>query len=103
MGSKELFREDVADLCHRQWSGWMDYMFSKASVSGDGSWTMPSELVERWKRQSSTGYGDLSASEKDSDRAEADKFIELFGKSGSGGKGINVQDWIRGHSAVLRP
>lgn len=71
-------REEIAALCHRQWAGWMDYMFSKAEVNQDGSWTMPKEFVARWKRQAETDYADLSESEQNSDRNEADKFIDIF-------------------------
>ncbi len=71
-------KESIAGLCHKQWSGWMDYLFSKGTFNEDGSWTMPKEFVERWKRQAATDYIDLSESEQDSDRKEADKFLEIF-------------------------
>ncbi len=75
---KVAMREKIADLAHRQWAGWMDYLFSKGTLNEDGSWTMPVEFVDRWKRQAATDYIDLSGPEKDSDRKEADKFIEIF-------------------------
>ncbi len=43
-----------------------------------GSWTMPPWAVERWLRQAKTPYSELSETEKDSDRAEADRFLELL-------------------------
>lgn len=70
-------RERIADLCHEQWSGWMDYLFSKGTFSEDGTWTMPAWAVERWKRQAETPYAKLSESEQDSDRKEADKFLAI--------------------------
>jgi len=70
-------REKLADLCHRQWSGWVQYMFSKGTYNDDGSWTMPAWAVERWTRQMDTPYADLSESEQDSDRREADKFLAI--------------------------
>lgn len=76
-------REKLADLCHKQWSGWMKYLFSKCetlptlSLNGDII-VIPTWAVERWKRQINTPYKDLSEEEKNSDRKEADKFIELL-------------------------
>lgn len=71
-------KEQLADLCHEQWSGWMRYMFSKAPLNEDGSWTMPAEFVERWQRQMNTSYAELSEPEQNSDRTEADKFLALL-------------------------
>jgi len=72
------FTERLAALCHSQWSGWMEYLFSQGSFNGDGTWTMPAWAVERWTRQMETDYAELSESEKNSDRAEAAKFLELI-------------------------
>lgn len=72
------FREEVADLCHRQWAGWMEYLFSNGEFTISGGWIMPSWAVDRWRRQVEAPYADLSDEEKDSDRKEADKFISLF-------------------------
>ena len=71
-------KEKLANLCHEQWSGWLKYMFSKGILNEDGSWTMPVEFVQRWTRQMNTPYADLSESEQNSDRTEADKLIEVF-------------------------
>lgn len=68
-------RERLADLCHRQWSGWMEYLFSKCVTNDDGTVTIPKWAVDRWKRQLSTDYKDLTLIEQDSDRKEADKFL----------------------------
>lgn len=75
-------REAIAGLCHEQWSGWMKYLFSKGSMRADARgpiWVMPAWAVERWQRQMNTPYAELSAAEQDSDRAEADKFLNLIG------------------------
>lgn len=34
-------REKLADLCHRQWSGWMTYLYGKCSSNPDGTLTIP--------------------------------------------------------------
>lgn len=73
-----MIREILADLCHRQWSGWMKYLFSKGTFNEDGTWTIPSWAVERWDRQMKTPYAQLSESEQESDRTEADKFLGVL-------------------------
>ena len=77
-------REELAALCHSQWAGWMAYLFSKGTFNKDGTWTMPKEFVERWSRQTSTPYDNLSALEQDSDRKEADKFLAIIEKVAGG-------------------
>jgi hypothetical protein len=74
----EGVKERLADLCHSQWSGWMKYLFAKSTENEDGTVTIPSDLVERWKRQINTSYINLSESEKQSDKKEAGKFIKLL-------------------------
>jgi len=71
-------REAFASLAHEQWSGWMEYLFSKSTKNEDGTVTLPAWAVERWERQVATPYADLSEKEQDSDRTEADKFIEVL-------------------------
>ncbi len=41
---------------------------------------IPKDLVDRWKRQTSLPYGELTTPEKDSDRKEADKFLNILKK-----------------------
>ena len=71
-------REELAGLIHEQWSGWMEYLFSKGDFNDDGTWTMPAWAVDRWRRQMVTPYEDLSEDEKDSDRIEADRVLALL-------------------------
>jgi hypothetical protein len=75
---RDELRERFAALAHEQWSGWMQYLFSKGALNEDGTWTMPAWAVERWSRQMNTPYTDLPETEKASDRAEADKVLALF-------------------------
>lgn len=80
---KELvgMKENLASLAHDQWSGWMNYMFSKCTHNPDGSVTIPPDLVERWTRQMNTDYIDLPENEKTSDRQEAYKMLMTFVKN----------------------
>jgi len=72
-------REELAALCHKQWSGWMQYLFSKCDENPEtGQVTIPRWAFDRWSRQASTKYAGLSKQEKDSDRKEADRFIALI-------------------------
>ncbi len=73
-----MLREKLAELAHNQWARWMEYLFSKGTFNEDGTWTMPSWAVRRWKRQMETPYSELSESEQDSARSEADKFLFDF-------------------------
>lgn len=65
--------EQLAD-----WSRWMRYLFSRSVENDDGSVTIPSDMVLRWKRQANTSYADLYESQKKSDRAEAVIIQKIF-------------------------
>lgn len=71
-------REALSDYAHAAWSGWMHYMFGKCDRAPDGGVIVPASLVERWTRQMNTAYVDLPEGEKRSDRAEADKILEII-------------------------
>jgi hypothetical protein len=88
--NKATLREAFADLAHRQWSGWMLYLFSegKGRQNRNGSWTIKKKFVERWQRQMHTPFERLSQEEQDSDRKEADKFLRLLLPSSKGDKKV---------------
>lgn len=77
-------RERLSELCHDQWSRWMEYLFSKCFAEvgqfdrKTGNLVVPKWAVERWQRQMKTSYVELSEEEKESDRKEADRFIALL-------------------------
>jgi len=75
----ENIREQLAALAHEQWSGWMQYLFSKCERSLSQQVVIPYWAVERWRRQMTTPYADLSEEEKNSDREEADKMLAIIG------------------------
>lgn len=70
-------RESLSDVSHDIWSSWMRWMFTVGTFNEDGTWTMPTGLVERWRRQMETPYTELSEREKDSDREQADKILAV--------------------------
>lgn len=61
-------REELAELEHDQWAHWTRYMLNNLT---------PKNIL-RWSAQCETKYADLSEKEKDSDRAWADKALEIF-------------------------
>ena len=75
-------REKLSEIAHDRWSGWMLHLFANGIFNNDGTWTMSALAVERWLRQATTGYTDLSESEKDTDRDEADRVLEIFANKG---------------------
>lgn len=71
-------REKLAEYAHNAWATWMKYMFEKSKYNVRyGTYTIPSDLTSRWIRQSRTSYSKISEKEKASDRAEADKILEI--------------------------
>lgn len=81
-------REGLAEYAHEAWSGWMKYMFEKGAfatfdVNGEPQtiYIMPAWAVERWRRQAETPYADLPDGEKESDRLEADRMIEVWDRT----------------------
>lgn len=90
MQGKEALREELAEYAHEAWSGWMKYMFEKGALTTTWdikerrtvqTFHLPYQFVERWQRQMNTPYADLPESEKESDRAEADKMLEIISYS----------------------
>lgn len=78
-------REKLARYIHNEnWSGWMEYMFSKCQPAtgqfdkDTGELIIPKWAVERWKRQMRTPYDELSEREKESDRREADRIMQIL-------------------------
>lgn len=77
---ESLILEDFSNFAHEQWSGWMEYLFSKSIKKPNGTVVIPKWAVDRWEHQMSTKYKDLREDEKNSDRREASKMIELVKK-----------------------
>ena len=66
--SNESLLEELADSEHDKWSRWMRWMLI--------NWTKGN--VERWWRQKDTPYSELTEREKESDRKEARKTLEII-------------------------
>jgi predicted ester cyclase len=68
----ESLRERLADLAHKQWSGWMRWMIHCLESPDRDT------HLARWKRQMETPYAELPETEKESDRREADKVVAVL-------------------------
>lgn len=68
----------IADLQHEIWSHWMRYLFEVSLQNEDGSVTIPTDKVKRWKHQMTTKYVDLSTDEQKSDLEQAQKVIAVI-------------------------
>jgi len=68
MKPQPLDFEKLAELEHKQWAHWTEYMLENLNL----------ENRERWKVQLRTTYKDLSEKEKESDRDWARKVIKLI-------------------------
>ena len=61
--------EKLAALEHDRWSGWMEYMFENMTLAN----------LTRWVLQMETPYSGLSEREKESDRKEVRRTLEVLG------------------------
>jgi hypothetical protein len=82
----ELF-EKLADIEHQRWADWQKYMHSKFYELGADKpeislnnhlKILPTELWNRWERQISKKYPELSEKEKDSDRDQVMRYWKLI-------------------------
>jgi hypothetical protein len=77
--SSDSLREELAAIQHSIWAHWMNYMFSVSRKNRNGSVTIPADKVRRWVEQMEKPYGELTESEKVSDREQADKIFAVLG------------------------
>jgi hypothetical protein len=70
--------ENLAHIEHERWSHWQTYMHSMGVRQADGSLLISRDLVDRWDRQRSTPYAELSEREKESDREQVRKYMPLL-------------------------
>jgi hypothetical protein len=73
--------ESLAAVEHERWSHWQRYVHSKGIRQPDGSLLLPAELVARWDKQIATQYEELDDQEKESDREQVRKYLQLIAGS----------------------
>lgn len=74
----ERMLEKFASLQHDIWSHWMQYLYRCSGLDKEGNLVIPKVKKERWARQMDTKYADLPDEEKESDREQAEKVLNLF-------------------------
>jgi hypothetical protein len=74
----ERLREVLADIEHARWSGWQEYLHSKCTRNTDGSLTIPAGYAVNLERLIKTPYSGLTEKERESDRAEVDKYLPII-------------------------
>ncbi len=92
--------EALAAYAHDTWSGWMKYQVGKCSEVTPGS-VVPRivwepDLMTRWYRQMHTQYKDLPESEKESDRKEARRILEVVRLHADVFPGVKVKETHNG-------
>lgn len=68
----------TADLVHKIWSRWMEYVFSVSTEMEDGAVVIPKDKVIKWKRQIHTDFYDLPLDETYSDINIAEEIIDCI-------------------------
>jgi len=70
--------EELADLEHKRWSGWQTWCHKILRENCPSS--ALEKVLDRWDKQIATDYKDLSEREKDMDRKEAMKSLEIISR-----------------------
>lgn len=67
----------LAQIEHERWAHWQRYVHDNSQKQQDGSLVIPPELVERWARQISTPYDELTQKEKLSDQEQVRRYLPV--------------------------
>lgn len=102
--------EQLADIEHQRWADWQKYVHSRCHTPDELDLTeesgcylnheyriIPSEWVERWERQITTPYAELSEPEKQSDREQVARYWPLIVEFVAGwliGQGHSALAWV---------
>ena len=72
--------EELAAIEHLRWSHWQRWLHDQCERRDDGSLVIPAHLVERWERQITTPYEQLTDEEKEADRDQVARYWPLIEK-----------------------
>ncbi len=82
MTRQQKLVERLASIEHERWSGWQKWVHSRLYEIGDSEITknnhlkiLPTELYERWERQITTPYCNLTKAEQQSDIAQVTRYF----------------------------
>jgi hypothetical protein len=70
--------ERLAAIEHERWAHWQQYLHNQCERQEDGSLTIPVELVARWQAQIGAPYAELSEREKNSDREQVRRYLDVL-------------------------
>ena len=65
---KNKIIEELAELEHKQWAHWTEYMLNN----------LEEENIKKWEKQIKTNYKELTEKEKNSDREWAEKTYNVI-------------------------
>ena len=77
--------EQLAAAEHERWSDWQRYVFTQCLQAPDGSLIVPADLVLKWSRQMNSPFAALTEAEKDSDRAQVERYLPIIERALEGG------------------
>jgi hypothetical protein len=80
MSPEELgaLRRRLAAIEHERWADWQRWIHEQCTVTVEGEYCIPKELVERWERQIATPFEQLSEREQASDLEQVDRYWPLI-------------------------
>ncbi len=70
--------EILAALEHNGWSIWQRHVHSSGVINENGFLVLPPDLIEKWEKQITTSYRDLSEEDKEKDRAEVRRVLQII-------------------------
>ncbi len=71
--------EKLAAIEHERWADWQQHMHSQMTYcASDDTMKIPAEYINRWDRQISTLYAELSETEKEKDREQVLRYWPLI-------------------------
>lgn len=76
--TQNILRGQLAAIEHQRWADWQRWVHSQCTIGDDGSLIIPKELVDRWERQISTPYNQLSEPEQLSDLKQVDRYWSII-------------------------
>jgi hypothetical protein len=80
--------EAIARIQHEIWSHWVKYLISVSKENEDGSYTIPWDKIDKWKRQSKKPYARLLPQEQKASLEQAQKIVQSLIEFGNQNNGI---------------
>jgi hypothetical protein len=75
---EKLLIEVLADIEHQRWADWQKHLHEISDKNDDGSIRLNPLDVQRWEMQINTHYNNLSEEEKESDREQVKRYLNII-------------------------